>query len=582
MLGDFMSMPLPALHRRRIGISPRMSLALLIAAGATMQAGWLLLWSVSHAARVMADVTDIWSADPTGPLARLLSLIVTIGRHFPETGPLGGLGVAPNLAIALVIVGAGYLVAIVALDRGPSGSMGAKRTVIGFMLLFQLTLLLMPGIFSTDVFSYLIYGQLAGVHGLNPYVVPPAFLAGNPLLEWIYPDWQALPSPYGPLWTAITAAMAPWLESLDVSDQVLVHKLSMNAVHLTNVALLAWLLKRSLAEHAHGARLTAFTIFAWNPLLLLEVAGNGHNDGLMLTLLLAGLVPIARRRSMIRRAARNVDWLASTLMIALSWLIKYATLLVSIVCLVVWARQLNDWRARVAWLGGSLALIIGIATAMFWPWLAGAQVFGPAFDEVSGKFAFHSLPVVVQRLIGDWLPTVTDLDADAAGRLAQAIVYGLCRAVFVVYVVFELIGVWSNRDRRPPLEVVSAVSARILLMLLLVVLTEVHSWYFTWPLALVPFLGWRSGLTKLVVGYTLTCLPVDYIALFDWNATLPLPVRMMLGFGYLIIPLIVPAVLVARRSPLLARRSRLFPQQQKVTELGIRLQPEAWLSKRYD
>jgi hypothetical protein len=227
-------------------------------------------------------------------------------------------------------------------------------------------------------------------------------------------------------------------------------------------------------------------------------------------------------------------------------------------------------------------LIVGIATAMFWPWLAGAQVFGPAFDEVSGKFAFHSLPVVVQRLIGDWLPTVTDLDADAAGRLAQAIVYGLCRAVFVVYVVFELIGVWSNRDRRPPLEVVSAVSARILLMLLLVVLTEVHSWYFTWPLALVPFLGWRSGLTKLVVGYTLTCLPVDYIALFDWNATLPLPVRMMLGFGYLIIPLIVPAVLVARRSPLLARRSRLFPQQQKVTELGIRLQPEAWLSKRYD
>jgi len=555
------------LHFGRWGMSGSLSLALVIGAGVTMQAGWLSLWSVSHAARVMADVTDPWSADADNVWTWLMGMVVSAGRRFPETGPLGGLNVAASLAVALAIVGVGYLVAIIALDRGPSQPIGAKRTVIAFMLLFQLTLLLMPGVFSTDVFSYLIYGEMAGVHGLNPYVLPPNVLTGNPLLEWIYPDWQTLPSPYGPLWTAISATMAPWLVSLDVSDQVLVHKLWMNVVHLTNVALLAWLLKRSLADHAHGARLTAFTIFAWNPLLLLEVAGNGHNDGLMLTLLLAGLVPIARRRSMVRRAARNVDWFASLLMIALSVLIKYATLLVSIVGYVVWARQLADWRARVVWLGGSILLIVGLATALFWPWLAGAQIFGPAFDEVSGKFEFHSLPVVVQRLIGDWLPSVTDLDTDTAQRLAQSAVYGLCRAAFVVYAALELVRVWSSRDRRPPLQVVSAVSARLFLVLLLVVLTEVHSWYFTWPLALVPLLGWRSGLTKLVVGYTLTCLPVDYIALFDWNATLPLPVRMMLGFGYLVVPLIVPIVLLVQRIPLMALQSR-FPQvREQIPEL---------------
>ncbi len=543
------------MRKLRPGVSP---LAALVVAGFTMQAGWLLLWSVSHAARVMADVTDVWSADAATPWDRLMGILATAPRGFPEIGPLPGLTVAASLAIALAIVGLGYLVAIIALDKGPSGSIGAKRAVIGFMLLFQLTLLLMPGVFSTDVFSYLIYGQMAGVYGLNPYVVPPDALAGNPLLERIYPDWQSLTSPYGPFWTALTAIQAPFLRPLDVTDQVLVHKVLMNLVHLTNVGLVAWLLKRSLDDHAHGARLTAFTIFAWNPLLLLEVAGNGHNDGLMLTLLLLGLVPIGRRQSMIRRAARNVDWLIGLTMIGISALVKYATLLVSLVSYVVWARQFTSARARFTWLGGSTVLVVGIALALFWPWLAGAQMFSAAVDEVSGKFEFHALPVVVQRLIGDWLPSVTDLDSESASRLAQAAVYGLCRAAFVIYVVLELVYVWSRREeRKPPLEVVSAVSARMFLVLVLVVLTEVHSWYFTWPLALVPFLGWRSGLTKLVVGYTLTCLPVDYIALFDWNATLPVAVRILLGVGYLLVPLLVPLVLLARRIPFMALRGRI-------------------------
>jgi len=42
------------------------------------------------------------------------------------------------------------------------------------------------------------------------------------------------------------------------------------------------------------------------------------------------------------------------------------------------------------------------------------------------------------------------------------------------------------------------------------VLSWVWSWYFSWSLVLVPLLGWRSRLARLVVAYTLCALPVVY------------------------------------------------------------------------
>ena len=60
-----------------------------------------------------------------------------------------------------------------------------------------------------------------------------------------------------------------------------------------------------------------------------------------------------------------------------------------------------------------------------------------------------------------------------------------------------------------------------------------------------------------MVGYTLTCLPVDYIALFDWNATVPVPVRAALGIGYLGLPLILPAMTYVKRWSVAAVRGRM-------------------------
>jgi hypothetical protein len=124
----------------------------------------------------------------------------------------------------------------------------------------------------------------------------------------------------------------------------------------------------------------------------------------------------------------------------------------------------------------------------------------------------------------------------------------------VAYLAWEINRLWTRRDERPAVQVICAVSARALMIALLLVLTEVHSWYFTWPLTLVVLLGWSSPLTRLVVGYTLTCLPVDYIALFDWNSAVPSAGRFVLGAAYLALPFVLPALMYAHRlRPVLLR-----------------------------
>jgi hypothetical protein len=128
--------------------------------------------------------------------------------------------------------------------------------------------------------------------------------------------------------------------------------------------------------------------------------------------------------------------------------------------------------------------------------------------------------------------------------VAQLWVKALVALAVLGYLVWELVRTArnaANADNRGVARIVTANSARILLVLLLAVLTEVHGWYFTWPLALVTLLGWQVGLTRLVVGYTLGYLVVDYLGAFDLRGTMPSLARGLLNLAYLGLPLAVVA-----------------------------------------
>src|SRR5579864_6666895 len=537
--------------RRLLSVAPR--LAFLAAAGVVMQVSWVSIWTLSYRLTHGNDFTFTYLTTQPDVWHRLMDLLVLANTLVPGLEMPGFQGprsldvVVNSLVMAFVLGGLGYLGAILLLDAGVSAIRGAVVVIVGFELIFQVTLFLTPGLFTTDIFSYVMYGHISAVYNLNPYIYPPNYFPGNPLLNWIHPIWHDQPSVYGPLWTVIgwlmaqaTASLPNLTTTLDdgtvlnvgLMDQVFAYKLLMNVVQLVNLALVWWLLGRIMCGKPR-ARLVAFTVYAWNPLMLFDVAGNAHNDVLMVTLLLLGLVPLT-----LRSEPSNRSWLVGNVFVALSALIKYTTGLVGLFYVVPWARRLPSWRARVTWIGGTGILVGALTTALFWPWLD-SRAFEPMLVAAGGKAWMFTnwAPDLVALTVDRWLDPSTIDDPNALHETVRTWAKVITRLIFAIYLAWEVVRLWriAGNRQKPLLEPILEASARAFAVLILVVLTWVLEWYWMWPLALVTLLGWRRMLTKVVVGYTLTSLPIFYVHHY-WSTNMP----GVLVLAYALPPLALP------------------------------------------
>jgi alpha-1,6-mannosyltransferase len=542
--------------KRTLGVAAR--LLLLACAGVLAQIGWLVVWTLSY--RLTHGNEFTWTYLTTHPLVweKLMDLLVLANVLAPglETPPFQGpetLDIVVNsLAFGFIIVGIGYLCAIMLVDLGISAVRGAVLVVLLFAGVFQITLFLMPGVYTTDIFSYMMYGHISAIYDLNPYIYPPEYFPTNPLLNgsWIHPIWWDQPSVYGPLWTDIGWLVARLLAPLDgvtgtapdgsalllgLTDEVFAYKLLMNGVHLVNVALVWWVLGR-LMRGRPRARLTAFLVFAWNPLMLFDVVGNAHNDALMVSLLLLGIVPLV-----VRERPTNLGWLLGTFFVGMSALIKYTTGLVGLFYVVPWARRLPGTGQRILWIGGAAALVAVVTVVLFLPWLDFPRALAPILVAAGGKSWMYSnwapdlLALSIDRVLD---PSAVD-DPNAPHELVRTWAKVITRGMFAVYIGWELVRLWKiagDRSRALVVPILEA-SSRAFVVLILLVLTWVLEWYWMWPLALVTLLGWRRLLTKVVVGYTLTSLPIFYVHHY-WSWHMP----GVLVLAYATPPLLIPLV----------------------------------------
>ncbi len=541
--------PIPARPQARL-----LRLFLLGCAGLLLESAWLMLWPLSYRLTHGNDFTYTYLVTRDAIWERLHDMIVLANQLVPGIEPEPRLETLVNsLVVVFVLAGFAYLAGLFLLDRGVASVAGAGWVVLGISLVSQVTLFLLPGLFTTDIFSYVMYGHISAIYGLNPYIYPPAAFPSNPLLGWIYPIWHDAPSVYGPLWTDLGWVMAWLSQPLSLVDRVFAYKLLMNVVHLANLGLVWWLL--GLVKPDGGsprARITAFAVFAWNPLMLFEVAGNAHNDALMVLLLLLSVVPLALfarspapSGATVRRGIPNPAWVAACLCLALSAMVKYMSGLVGFFYALVWARQLPTARSRVLWLGGTAAAATALILALAWPWLQIPAVLDPLLNAASGKLYTNSLPDLAALTVADQLLDPSELTRPQTHEAVRYWMKALTRGLFVLYLAWEARRVWQAAlgERSVAIRAILSASVRAFLVLLLLVMTWVLDWYYLWPLALATLLGWRNTLTRITVALTLTLLPIFY-AHHYWDWRMP---------GWLLLvyagpPLLLPLVERALRS----------------------------------
>jgi hypothetical protein len=565
----------PARSEDRAGIP--LGLAGLAAAGLVLELGFLIVWMVSVRLTHNQEFTKQYLQQFPALQGLLDRLFAAARPVVPNIEPPPDLNLPTAvMAVGFVVAGLGYLGAIVLLDRGAARGRPALGLVLLFALLFQATVLVMPGLFSQDIFGYLEYGQIPAVHHLNPYIWPPSAFNRDPLLQWVAPIWRTLPSPYGPVWTDLNWLLAQVLYGRSIIDQVEAYKLLANALHLLTLGLVWWLLARLLA--GAQARLTAFAVFAWNPLVLFESPGNGHNDDLALFALLLGFVPLAIGRGPGSRRARVFDWryLAAVVLFTISGFVKYLSAVCGPFLVVAWVRQLGTWRARAA--GVVVAgLLAGLVTALlFAPWLELPDSLDPVLSQTGGSLYANTLPDLVSLHVADQYLTASGMTLAVARATARGWMKLVVEAVFAVYLAWEAWWLWraASPGGIPAARALVRSSARVLMVVILVVSIWVQTWYFVMPVALAALLGWRATLTKVVVGYTLTALPVLYTHYY-LQEDVPDGIFWLYG----LLPLLIPLSVWLRSR---TRRAPLAPAEPVAPPAAPEPEPVGSLARAYD
>jgi alpha-1,6-mannosyltransferase len=165
---------------------------------------------------------------------------------------------------------------------------GQNPAPLGRVLaLWSLPLLVAPPMFSNDIYSYAAQGEMVS-HHISPYLYGPGVLGATPFASLAQGIWINTPSPYGPLFSALEGGAVQL-----TGHGVLLSVVLLRLLAVAGVALMAVCLP-SLARSYGRDPAAALTLGVLNPLVLLFLIGSGHNDALMIGLLLAGL-SIARR-----------------------------------------------------------------------------------------------------------------------------------------------------------------------------------------------------------------------------------------------------------------------------------------------
>jgi hypothetical protein len=143
----------------------------------------------------------------------------------------------------------------------------------------------MQPVTTTDLYGYVARGYLMVHLHLNPMTNPAFLLPGNLLVS-------RPPAPYGPAWLLLCG-----LFSMVAGDNLLLNMLLFKLTSVVCLALSSWLLYRLAQRTNIGVPAAVVMFFAWNPLVLFEAIGNGHNDIAMMTCVLAALLLTSHRHA---------------------------------------------------------------------------------------------------------------------------------------------------------------------------------------------------------------------------------------------------------------------------------------------
>jgi hypothetical protein len=330
-------------------------------------------------------------------------------------------------------------------------------SIICLGIIFRLALIAPePTVLSKDMYRYIWDGRVQQ-NGINPYLYPP----GADQLESIRDD-KIFPNinrkDYPTLYPAGAQIIFRFFYLL-VGDSVTGYKSLMVFFDILTLLVLAVLLQN------WGLNLSRIIVYAWNPLVIFEIAYSGHLEGLTVFLMVAALYLYAVHKK-----------IPAIIMLALSAAVKlYPGLLLA---------ALLNRGLRVKGIIAFAATIV----VLYLPYIgAGGQISG--FLPVYLKYPYESFNLGLKYLVL---------------RLIPGLDYYLLSLLFII--VLAIVGVIVFLKEKKDIEVLR--HAYILTGLLLILMpASLHPWYV---ILIIPFLVIYPNPAWLMFSCTVTLSYLKY------------------------------------------------------------------------
>ena len=360
----------------------------------------------------------------------------------------------PLFLLCFSLAAAAYLLGMSQLRRTPI----PQGVLWGAAVLARLVLLGTVLSLSDDVYRYLWDGHLL-LQGINPY----AQTVSAPILDAYATPLRQLVNHPGMATPYLPAAQGYfWLLEGIAPQQALTHRAAAMLLDLLTGLVIRYLLLRLRLNPA------AVIVYLWNPLLMVEFAGSGHVDALMLFLGMAGWAFVF---------AENKWRRVSAPLLALAALIKGPPMFFGF----LWLRR---------WGFAGVALYLTLIAAALAGFAAGAGWgLGPALDGrgLMGAIRIYARywqfnPGLLFSLAGS-LPGLSAETAALVSRTVAGLLMGIVLAA-------TAIKAWRLDQRGTGTPGVPRALLRLSLLpagAYLLLSPTVHPWYVTFMLPLLPF-----------------------------------------------------------------------------------------------
>ncbi len=328
-----------------------------------------------------------------------------------------------------------------------------KSLAIVFVL-WVLPLLVIPPLFSRDIYSYAAQGEMMS-HGISPYRYGPDVLGAGGYVSQVDPLWGNAPAPYGPLFLLLDGLITKVSMHHELPNLI-----ALRLLELLGVVLIAVFIPKIAKAYGRDPG-AVFALAVLNPVVVLNLVGGAHNDALMLGLFVAGIA--------VAKMGRPV---MGVILCTLAAAVKVPAAIGVVYIGWQWMGPGIPWREKLRPMitAGIISLavmeMLAVVTGLGWGWVLNLATPGTVRSWLAPVTAVGLIGAHVVHAIGVGIPTHTVLS------VARVLGLGVAGALGIMLL-------WKSDHIGP-------IKAMGLTLLLVVTLGPVvQPWYLTWGLVLL-------------------------------------------------------------------------------------------------